>query len=41
MRIVYIHGAAATERTFAFIQKNINAKNPIYLNYNSNEATAK
>ena len=40
MRVVYIHGATATERTFAFIQKNINAKNPIYLNYNSKDATA-
>lgn len=40
MRIVYIHGATATERTFGYIQKHINAKNPIYLNYNSKDATA-
>ena len=33
MKVVYIHGATASERSFAFIQKSINAKDPIYLNY--------
>lgn len=33
MTIVYIHGATASERSFAFIQKSLKAKNPIYLNY--------
>ena len=33
MRIIYIHGATASERSFAFIQKSIKSKNPIYLNY--------
>jgi pimeloyl-ACP methyl ester carboxylesterase len=33
MKIVYIHGATASERSFAFIQKSIRAKDPIYLNY--------
>lgn len=40
MRVVYIHGATATERTFAFIQNSLKVKNPIYLNYNSKDATA-
>jgi len=40
MRVVYIHGATATERKFAYIQKNINVKNPIYINYNSKDANA-
>ena len=40
MRVVYIHGATASERSFAFIQKSIRAKNPIYLNYEKN-TTAK
>ena len=33
MRIVYIHGATASERSFAFIQKSLDCKDPIYLNY--------
>jgi pimeloyl-ACP methyl ester carboxylesterase len=33
MRTVYIHGATASERSFAFIQKSTRTKNPIYLNY--------
>lgn len=33
MRIIYIHGATASERSFAFIQKSLRAKDPIYLNY--------
>lgn len=33
MKIVYIHGATASERSFAFIQKSIRSKDPIYLNY--------
>lgn len=33
MRIVYIHGATASERSFAYIQKSIRAKDPIYLTY--------
>ena len=34
MKTVYIHGATASERSFAFIQKSICAKHPVYLNYN-------
>jgi len=34
MKTIYIHGATASERSFAFIQKSIRAKNPVYLNYN-------
>lgn len=33
MKIVYIHGATASERSFAYIQKSFRAKDPIYLNY--------
>ena len=33
MKLIYIHGATATERSFAFIQKSIRSKDPIYLNY--------
>lgn len=33
MKIVYIHGATASERSFAFIQQSLKSKNPIYLNY--------
>lgn len=33
MKLVFIHGATASERSFAFIQKSIQAKDPIYLNY--------
>jgi len=33
MRIIYIHGATASERSFAFIEKSLRTKNPIYLNY--------
>lgn len=33
MKIIYIHGATASERSFAFIQKSIKAKDPLYLNY--------
>ena len=40
MRVVYIHGATASERSFAFIQKSLRTKNPIYLNYEKN-TTAK
>jgi len=34
MKTVYIHGATASERSFAFIQKSICANDPVYLNYN-------
>lgn len=34
MKTIYIHGATASERSFAFIQKSIRSKNPVYLNYN-------
>ena len=40
MKIVYIHGATASERSFAFIQKSLRAKDPIFLNYEK-ESTAK
>lgn len=40
MRLVYIHGATASERSFAFIQKSLRSKDPIYLNYERN-STAK
>ena len=33
MRTVYIHGATASERSFAFIAKSLRTKDPIYLNY--------
>ena len=33
MRTVYIHGATASERSFAFISKSLRTKDPIYLNY--------
>jgi len=33
MKIVYIHGATASERSFAYIQKSIRADKPVYLNY--------
>jgi len=38
MRIVYIHGATASERSFAFIQKSLETKDPIYLNYSKHNA---
>jgi pimeloyl-ACP methyl ester carboxylesterase len=40
MRLVYIHGATASERSFAFIQESLKSKNPIYLNYDK-ESQAK
>jgi len=40
MKIVYIHGATASERSFAFVQKSIGAKKPLYLNYDKS-TTAK
>jgi hypothetical protein len=40
MKIVYIHGATASERSFAFVQKSISAKKPLYLNYDKS-TTAK
>ena len=40
MRLIYIHGATASERSFAFIQKSLRAKDPIYLNYEK-DSTAK
>jgi pimeloyl-ACP methyl ester carboxylesterase len=33
MRTVYIHGATASERSFAFIQASTGAANPVFLNY--------
>lgn len=33
MKTVYIHGATASERSFAFIQKSTHTNDPIYLNY--------
>lgn len=39
MKTVFIHGATASERSFAYIQKEIKAKNPIFLNYDK-ETTA-
>jgi hypothetical protein len=38
MKIVYIHGATASERSFAFIQKSLDCKDPIYLNYSKHTA---
>jgi len=40
MKTIYIHGATASERSFAFVQKSIKAKSPIYLNYDKS-TTAK
>ena len=40
MKLIYIHGATASERSFAFIQKSIRSKDPIFLNYEK-EGTAK
>jgi len=40
MKTVYIHGATASERSFAFIQKSTRTKDPIYLNYDK-ESLAK
>lgn len=34
MKTIYIHGATASERSFAYIQKSIGFSNPVYLNYN-------
>jgi pimeloyl-ACP methyl ester carboxylesterase len=33
MKIVYIHGATASERSFAYIQRSLRAEDPIYLTY--------
>jgi hypothetical protein len=33
MKTIYIHGATASQRSFAYIQKSIRAKDPIYLDY--------
>jgi len=33
MHTLYIHGATASQRSFAFIDKSIKSKNPVYLNY--------
>ena len=41
MQVVYIHGATASDRSFAFIQQSIQALNPIYLNYNKEDSAAK
>jgi pimeloyl-ACP methyl ester carboxylesterase len=40
MKTIYIHGATASERSFAFIQQSLKTKNPIYLNYEK-DSTAK
>ena len=40
MQVVYIHGATASDRSFAFIQQSIQALNPIYLNYNKEDSAA-
>jgi pimeloyl-ACP methyl ester carboxylesterase len=40
MRLVYIHGATASERSFAFIQKSLRAKDPIYLNYEKDSSAS-
>ena len=40
MNTIYIHGATASERSFAFIQQSLKTKNPIYLNYEK-DSTAK
>lgn len=39
MKTIFIHGATASERSFAYIQKEIKAKDPIFLNYDK-ETTA-
>jgi len=36
MRIIYIHGATASEKSFAFIQQSIKAKKHTFLNYDHN-----
>lgn len=33
MKVVYIHGATATHNSFAFIQKSLEAKNYLYIEY--------
>jgi pimeloyl-ACP methyl ester carboxylesterase len=33
MKTIFIHGATASERSFAYIQQEIKIKNPIFLNY--------
>ena len=40
MKTVYIHGATASERSFAFIQKSLRTKDHIFLNYEK-DTTAK
>jgi pimeloyl-ACP methyl ester carboxylesterase len=40
MKTIYIHGATASERSFAFIQQSLKTRNPIYLNYEK-DSTAK
>lgn len=37
MNTIYIHGATATNRSFAYIQKSLRAPNPTYLNYGRNK----
>jgi hypothetical protein len=33
MKIIYIHGATASQRSFAYLQSSICAEDPIYLDY--------
>jgi len=40
MRVVYIHGATASCRSFAYIQSSIQASNPIYLNYDRDRSAS-
>jgi len=35
MRTVYIHGATASSLTFAYIQQQLQIKDPVYVNYDS------
>lgn len=38
MQIVYIHGATASNRSFAYIQQSIQALDPIYLDYDKEDS---
>lgn len=41
MRIVYIHGAKASSRSFAYIQKNIKAKDALFIEYDHEQSAFK
>ena len=40
MRVVYTHGANASERSFAFIQQSLNFEQTHFCNYTSSDSTA-